>query len=630
MFIRSVKKRLKDSKYEYIHLRLVESFRTSKGVRQRVILNLGSLELPKENWKDLANAIEGYLINGSNLFDIEDDHINKLALHFSEVIKKNRLLKEKENRKKAEKDDKNEAVPVDVDVKNKELFENVDLNSITPSSAKHIGVEYVINEQMKEYKFSDILKSCGFTSNEIIYAKLLISSKAARPSSELKTVKYLKGKSGILDILNYSGDLKIYDNALHRIANKLYENKNFIEKSLSTVAKKNYPPNNNIILYDLTNTYFEGRLLDVDIAQKGRSKEKQKGPLVTLALMTDSQGFPQSSQLLPGNIGESTTLKSFLEGLNPLKLNELPPYKKNIIIDSGIGTEKNLDLIKEHHFHYITVSRKNYSNDLWKDCIDNEVVLSDGKTKLKIKYYRTENEILLHCYSPLKAGKEKAIIDKRKENFEKELNNLNLGLLKKGTRKKYSHILEKIGRLKEKYKVGYQYDIEVLKNEKEITTKISFTLNNQGKRVDENIGRYILRTNNMSLSDKEISKIYRSLTTIEASFRSMKSDLGLRPVFHKKEKGIKSHIFANVLTYNMIIPILIKLRKKKIRHTWSTIREDLENHLLIITSLNNDKKENILIKTTTQLTPENYEIYKALNLKLNPIKKEIYKENMKK
>ena len=190
---------------------------------------------------------------------------------------------------------------------------------------------------------------------------------------------------------------------------------------------------------------------------------------------------------------------------------------------------------------------------------------------------------------------------------------------KKRTHKKYDKIIERIGRLKEKYGVGSLYDIEV-KQEKGDATKIIFNKNPNGKAKEKRVGEYVIRTNRLDLKEEEISKIHRTLTTIEDSFRSMKSELGLRPNYHKRDDTSTAHIFITVIAYHIIAGILKKLRAKAVNYSWTTIREILSTQVRVTTSFKTEDKNTIYIRTTTSPTIKQTKIYSVLGITQRPLK----------
>jgi len=193
MFIREVVK--KTNGKEYIQHKLIESYRTNAGPRQKLVLNLGILDLPKDKWKILADCIEGKLHNTQTLLSLEaDSEIEGLAAHYSKVIISNQLH--------ISENKVIEFIPE---------YETIDINSVKTSDNKQIDSEHLCLSQLNEYKFDKMLKKLEFTENEIIYAKILLVGRASNPGSERDTVKWAKDRSGILELLN--SDVKVYDNA---------------------------------------------------------------------------------------------------------------------------------------------------------------------------------------------------------------------------------------------------------------------------------------------------------------------------------------------------------------------------------------------------------------------------------
>ena len=166
MFIRETAKSKKGKKY--VQHQLVESIRTPNGPRQRLLLNLGFLDLPRDQWKDLANTIESELCGDQSLFPVNPE-IEKLARHYARVIIKERLNQESE--KTAEDQDKSEP-----------LYETVDINSVSTSDARTIGVEHVVSSSMQEYNIDKVLTKLKFSDKQLDYAKMLIAGRLAHPA----------------------------------------------------------------------------------------------------------------------------------------------------------------------------------------------------------------------------------------------------------------------------------------------------------------------------------------------------------------------------------------------------------------------------------------------------------------
>ena len=160
--------------------------------------------------------------------------------------------------------------------------------------------------------------------------------------------------------------------------------------------------------------------------------------------------------------------------------------QKTIVIDAGIATQDNLEIIKRKQFKYLAVSRKkSYRDDFWQGSKEQQIKLSDKKTWLKVKLVRTKKEPYLLCHSQAKEAKEKAILERRLQKFAEGLQEINNGLKKIRTHKRYDKIIERIGRLKEKYGVGSLYDIEVKQAKRRSPPKLFSDKNPNGKAKEK-------------------------------------------------------------------------------------------------------------------------------------------------
>jgi len=172
--------------------------------------------------------------------------------------------------------------------------------------------------------------------------------------------------------------------------------------------------------------------------------------------------------------------------------------------------------------------------------------------------------------------------------------------------------------------VGSLYDIEIKQRNGKVID-INFNKNDKGRAKEVTTGKYILRTNRKDLDAKEILKLYRSLTTIEDSFRSMKSGLGLRPNYHHQDEPTIAHIYITVIAYHILRAILRRLRQRNIQYNWPTLRNILITHSRASTTLNTDDDFVWNIRTTASPTAEQYQIYSHLNLRHTPLKRLIAK-----
>ncbi len=613
MFIREKSKKV-NGKKRYIQHQLIESIRTPSGPRQQIVLNLGQLCLPEEKWKALANCIEGFLANQKTLFP-KDPEIEAKARHYAGQIRQERLGRAQEC-----------IASEEASVKEAAQYERVDVNSLITNDAKTIGAEHVVVSQMNEYGFDKILHGLDFTKDQITYSKMLIVGRMVHPGSERETVRWLSETSGVGELLG--AEVKLYDTALHRTAVLLWENHAAIEQELSKRAREIFSLKETVILYDLTNTYFEGSKRGSKVARHGKSKERRNDcPIITLSLTIDEEGFPKQSKVWEGNVSEPDTLKDILSGLK--KEDGLFSNERTIVMDAGIATEDNIALIRQNGYKYVVVSRKkSFEDSFWPEMDEEKVTLSDGKTTLSMKLVRTEEEAFLLCHSEAKEAKEKAILSLKEQRFEQELLAIKEGLEKTKRQKKYDKIIERIGRLKERYKVGNLYTIKVEQTDGK-AIDLQFEKNDQAQAKEDAIGTYVLRTNRLDLSGEEISKLHRSLTTVEESFETMKGDLGLRPNFHHSDIPTIAHVHVTVLAYHMLAGILKKLRTSGIYYDWNTIRNILATHIRVTTTMNTEDGHVIDVRTCTTPTEKQHMIYNKLHIKHTPLGRKYIKSSIK-
>lgn len=626
MFIRKIKKifKNKSGEYEYIQHRLVESIRTKNGPRQRNILNLGTLNIPREKHKALANLIEANLTNDSqeNMFK-ESSEIIGLAKHFSDIIIQKRL-----QNKPSEQEQQSTPPPP--------RYEKIDVNTITNSNGQTIGGEHIALTYLKQLGFFDILKECSFNKKEQQYAVSQICARMVHPSSERETARWLRDTSGMDELLDADFS-HISDHTLHRISDKLFANKEQIEKKLAKNTKDLFSLDDKLILYDLTNSYFESPKRESNVAKHCKSKEKRNDcPCITLALTVDGYGFPKRSQIFEGNVSEPGTLWNILEKLDISDTEDIP---RTVVIDAGIATEENLKRLRDdERFEYVAISRKKkFKNDIFKDKPAKEIIVSHNR-KLSVKTTRYGDETFLLCKSPERTAKEEAMFSRRREKFEKGLTSLNQGLQKPRTRKEYASICERIGRLKERYKVGNFFTIDV-KQKDDKATKIIWKFNNSKRKEP---GEYIIRTSRNDLEDSAVSLIHRTLTMIESAFRWLKSNLGLRPNYHQLDKRMMAHVTISVLAYFVLAPILNKLEwggifvgnsDKKEDHSpwnvpygWQGVIEAMASQTRVTTSFLCDDNRRMDVRTTLEPTAKQYDIYNRLKVNPRPLKRIIFKE----
>ena len=613
MFIKTILKTEKATAKRYQYYRLCEGYRIEGKVRHRTILHLGKLEgiTQARDKKFLADRIEEIIKGNNSLFPSDiPSVIENYAQEFSKKIIDNGLMdiKPKTKEKSAETD-----------------YQQVDINSLSHEESREIGSEWLCKQTIDKLALGEfLLENCGFSQQSVNIALMHIISRAVYPASEHKTAQWIKANSTIASLCDIPIH-KVNRHKLYTISKQLYEQKNKIELFLSKKSNDLFDLEDKIIFYDLTNTYFEGKKQDSKLAQFGRSKEMRKdAKLVSLAVVVNAEGFLKYSKIYRGNISESSTLERTIEDLS--KNSSHTGRTPLIVMDAGIMTEDNAKMLKQKGYDYIAVSRQKLK-DYKEVSLEKEQTIIYDKRKSPIALKEVEKpgceDTYVYVKSERKAKKENAMKELFTKRYETQLENINAALGKKGGTKKLDKVWERIGKLKEKYPtVNKYYNIEVKTDEGcKNATEIKWIK----KEIKSQSGVYFLRT---SLKEKQqtlVWTIYNTLTQIEATFRVLKTDLSLRPVFHQTDENTEAHLFLGLLAYQLVSSIRYQLKQKGIKHDWHNIIRIMNTQKEVYSTIKTKSGSTIQLKKCTRPTVQTKEIYTALSLKHKPynIKKSV-------
>ena len=492
-------------------------------------------------------------------------------------------------------------------------YHTVDINSIDMVRPRSVGIEHVGLETLRKIRLDTKLKQLGLNTTQCAVAIGTIIARMAAPGSELFTHKWLKERSGLGELLGYDfSTMSIM--GLYRISDHLLKHKNELELFLYQNECTLFELDEVITLYDLTNTYFEGAGQDNTNAAFGRSKEKRSDcPLVTLALVLDSSGFPKKSEIFPGNASEPATLSEMIDKLVNKNSNQAP----TVVLDAGIATEENIAWLVEKHYKYVVVSRKRHL-----EFDENKAVLIKQEENLCIRAQRIVNpdtdEVELYCHSSQREKKDQSIADMFTKRFESEIEKLADGLQKKGTVKKYEKVVERVGRLKQKHsRVAQFYEVTVTPD-KDNVKAISIQWERKESVTDSLHGVYCLRTNQTQWDETTLWHTYTMLTDLEAVFRSLKSELGLRPVFHSKTHRVCGHLFISVLAYHVVHMIRLQLKSCGIHLSWEGLRRELRGQSRTTTELKRKDGKTIHVRKATRPEPSQLMIYDTLGISDRP------------
>ena len=620
-------------KYDWYY-RLVESYRNSDGrVCHRTVLNLGFLEgegLTTTQMNQIQKILTQRVEQAQQLsFDnpvSEDPLVNQYVESYY-----NRLVTEKRIDIPQEKPRKKPSA------KGKDL-EIIDLNSLRNKDVREIGAEWLSYQAIEQLRISTFLERQGWSEQDIRLAQTHIISRAVYPASEFETSRWIRDNSAVCEVTGFDIE-KISKDKLYYIAKKLYSVKEGLEQHLSLRTNELFDIEDKIVLYDLTNTYFEGRKVGSALAKFGRSKEKRNdAKLVVLALVVNPQGFIKYSAILQGNMSDPATLESMIENL---RVKTSGSAKKALVVmDAGIATEDNLKMVKAKGYDYLCVTRSSLKNYKVEADAATVTVTDNKKQKIELCSVKSDKntDYYLKVESHTKELKERSMNEQFRQRFENGLQVIAESLTKKGGVKQADKVYERIGRLKGKYpSIQRYFDIEVvveqqpeskrkrkeesnLPEQKQIATAIKWSIK---KEVDMNArsGVYFLRTSLEGHSEEMLWQFYNTIREIEATFRVLKTDLDLRPIYHKKDESTMAHLHLGILAYWVVNTVRYQLKQNGITSGWKEIVRIMNTQKAVTTLAQNHVEEVIKIRRCSEPNQKVIQLYDALKFKYAPFKK---------
>lgn len=601
MFVKPYLKHNRTTGERYTVYKLVEGYRVHGQVTHRIIVSFGRLEELEtdEQKKLLGKRVEQLLINGGNTLSTSDADgpIEQLARYYFEEVRRKKRYDI--NQGKAE-------------------WETVDMSTLKNKDAREIGAEWLCKQAVDQLGIDNFLRQSGWEEDQIALAATHIISRAVYPASELKTVSYIKENSAISEITGFNKE-KITKDKLYGISHKLYQIKDPLEQYLSRQTNELFDLEDKIILYDLTNTYFEGQMRGSRLARFGRSKEKRSDArLVVLAVVVNREGFLKYSNIYQGNMADCKTLEGVIDAL--AAQTSFSNRRPIVVIDAGIASDDNLSMLKRKGYDYMCVARsslKAYHADITATPVQ---IINKRKQPIELLKVQVngEGDQYLWVKSQAKKMKEDSMNGLLSQRFEQGIQNIQEGISKKGGTKRLSKVYERIGRLKQKYpSVHTWYEITVRDDGNETATSISCR-HKTGKCDDNQSGIYFLRTSIMKLDEHTFWSIYNTIREIESTFRVLKTDLDLRPIYHKTDEASMAHLNLGMLAYWIVATIRYQLKQKEINSDWREIVRKMSTQKCVTTSVINIKQETISIRKCTGPTKEVKAIYDILNYKYVP------------
>jgi len=603
MFIRQVKKqRSKNSKIFYQYT-LAQAARVDGKVKQRSILYLGSDKLLENeaNRKNVLAILKSKIFKQPELFPQDiSEQAKRLAFQYYE--------------KYCIKYDQDQKNPTSIPPQpEKSEFHNIDIMGLEVEDVKEYGAEHLCRQMLDKLGLDAYFTSLGMSDEQTKKALISIAAKAIYSTSEHKTSQIIETNSELASLYHY--EKKISHKQLYAISDILYKHKPSIDKYLYNRITDMFDINDKLVIFDLSNTYFETRKARSKIAKYGRSKEKRSDcPLVVFSGVINSQGFIRHSRIYEGNKSDITTISDMIKDLEE---HSSPDMQHTVVIDAGIADDKNLEELDRKGYRYVCVSKKRIK-DYPVDISETKTIkLTDrGKNEVELSIFKPEgyDDTWMYVESEAKRKKEASMNLKLKQGFEQDLYSIKAAFTKKGGTKLINKVWERIGRAKQKHnRVSARYKLE-LTEEQGKAIDLTWTITQNKVKDDKSKGVYFIRTNYEKTEEGELWDIYNTIREVEATFRSLKSDLNLRPVHHQNDERIEAHLYLTMLAYQLVNTIRYMLKQKGINYDWKNIVRIMSTQKIQTIELPTDKKLMHIRKPSSPIM-EVSQIYEATNCK---------------
>ena len=498
MFLRKCRQRKNGQDYAY--WQLVESYRTQRGPRQRVVAHLGDLD--ESGRIGVREAASG---NG--------DHVHQA-----------RLFNDQEPR-----------------------WTEIDAYRVKVERTRFFGGPWLGLQVLNKLELVEFLESVMPLGREEIawsmMSLVLVLSRLCDPSSELYIAEHLYERTALGDLLGVPVG-KVNDDRLYRALDALLPHKSTLEKHLKERLGELFEIEYDLLLYDVTSTYFEGLAEGNEQAKRGYSRDHRGDcKQVCIALVVSKCGMPLAYEVFDGNRNDSTTVEQIVESIQ----SKYGSAKRIWVMDRGMVSQENVEFLRENSQRYILGTPKGTLRRFERELLSGGwETIRDG-LEVKLCPCPDGQETFILCRSSDRRDKERAMHDRFERRIEAGLEKITAGCAKR--RQKAVAVAQRVGRLlgaNSRAAGLFKVDVREVGGRAEVIWSKADTWR-EWSNLSE--GCYLLRSNITDWSAEELWRAYIQLTQAEAAFRITKGDLSIRPIWHQKRERVQAHIMVCFLAY---------------------------------------------------------------------------------
>jgi len=424
----------------------------------------------------------------------------------------------------------------------------VDLKGVRVERSRAFGGPWLGVELCRRLgliEFLEEIMTCG--REEIpwpVMALILVLGRLCEPSSELHLAEHFYEASALADLLGVPVD-KVNEDRLYRALDQLLPHKEKLEKHLKNRLGELFDLNYDLLLYDVTSTYFEGEAAANPLAQRGYSRDRRSDcKQVNIALVVSRCGMPLGYELFAGNRSDVTTLEEIVESMEA----RYGKAQRIWVLDRGMISAENIEYLKQEGSRYIVGTPKGILKRFEGELLAQEWKQVHEGLEVRFCPAPDGEEVFILCRSAQRSEKERAMHDRFEKRIEEGLKQIAESCRKR--KQKPVVIAQRVGRLLgQNTRASGLFQVQI---DADASGYARFAWKKSESwrdwaRLSE--GCYLLRSNVTDWNAEELWRAYMQLTEAEAAFRIHKSDLRLRPVWHQKQERVEAHILVCFLAY---------------------------------------------------------------------------------
>jgi len=535
--------RSKDGK-RHAYWQLVESYRTPRGPRHRTVAYLGELSgTEKRGWARLAAQLDGKAARKAQqqgwLFETQGQG------------------------------DDSEPVPeqIEVNLKSIQVLGSRDFGDV------FLGLILWRTLDLDEF-FEKVLPSGREEVPWALMACILTIARMVEPDSELHVEDTWYRRTALPQMLAVRAD-QVNDTRLYRTLDMILPLKSQLETHLKGRIGELFSPDFDLLLYDVTSTYFEGLCQGNDQARQGYSRDHRPDcKQVCIALVVTRDGFPLAYEVFPGNRADVTTVEEIV-GCMEAKYGRA---KRVWVMDRGMVSEENLAFVRSRGGSYLVGTPRRMLKAFEKELLEKDWVEVEAGVEVKLAASPEGQETYVLCRSQDRRQKEQAIHRRFLERIEAGLRQIEKDLKHARRRRDRGQLERRIGRLLGRNSRGAGCFAVDLVEDPACAGGYRLAWSKQEAWLEwSNLseGCYLLRTNRADQTAEQLWKTYMQLADVEAVFRTEKTDLKIRPIWHHLEHRVQGHILFSFMAYALWKTLQIWMERSGLGRGVRTVLEDL-------------------------------------------------------